>query len=145
MSAEEMKACARRIADELFNQGDLVVADEIFSPSLVNHSPEMHVDGREGLKRFVVALRNAFPDLSAIVEDQIAEGDKVAQRIRWSGTHMGRFLDVPPTGRRVIAELMEIHRLGPGGKFVERWISLDRLLLLQQLGADAEPGEGPYR
>ncbi len=135
MTPEEMKTRARRIADELFNQGDLAVADEILAPNLIHHTPETHVEGSEGAKQFVLALRRAFPDLSATVEDQIAEGDKVVQRIRWSGTHEGEFFGVPPTGKRVTAELMEIHRMGPDGKIAEHWSSMDQLALLQQLGA----------
>ncbi len=135
MTPEEMKTRARRIADELFSQGDLAVADEILAPNLIHHTPETHVEGSEGAKQFVLALRRAFPDLSATVEDQIAEGDKVVQRIRWSGTHEGEFFGVPPTGKRVTAELMEIHRMGPDGKIAEHWSSMDQLALLQQLGA----------
>ena len=135
MTPEEMKACARRIADELFSQGDLAVADEILAPDLVHHTPTTHVEGSEGAKRFVLALRRAFPDLSATVEDQIAEGDKVVQRIRWSGTHQGEFLGVPPTDRHVTAEVMEIHRIGPDGMIAEHWSASNDLGLLQQLGA----------
>ncbi len=139
MTPEDMKACARRIADELFSQGDLAVADEILAPDLIHHTPETHVEGSEGAKQFVLALRRAFPDLSATVEDQIAEGDKLVQRIRWSGTHEGEFFGVPPTGKRVTAELMEIHRFGSDGKITEHWSSMDQLGLLQQLGAIATP------
>ncbi len=135
MTPEEMKSRARRIADELFSQGDLAVADEILAPDLIHHTPETHVEGSEGAKQFVLALRRAFPDLAATVEDQIAEGDKVVQRIRWSGTHAGEFFGVPPTGKHVTAELIEIHRLGPDGKIAEHWTGMDQLSLLQQLGA----------
>ncbi len=141
MTPEEMKACARRIADELFSQGDLAVADEILAPDLIHHTPETHVEGSEGAKRFVQALRRAFPDLAATVEDQIAEGDKVAQRIRWSGTHEGEFFGVPPTGKRITLELMEVHRIGPDGKIAEHWSSMDQLGLLRQLGAIPVPPE----
>ena len=135
MTPEEMKSRARRIADELFSQGDLAVADEILAPDLIHHTPETHVEGSEGAKQFVLALRRAFPDLSATVEDQIAEGDKVVQRIRWSGTHEGEFYGVAPTGRHVTSGLMEIHRIGPDGKIAEHWSASDHLALLQQLGA----------
>ncbi len=143
MTPEEMKARARRIADELFSQGDLAVADEILTPDLIHHTPETHVEGSEGAKQFVLALRRAFPDLSATVEDQVAEGDKLVQRIKWSGTHEGEFFGVPPTGKRVTAELMEIHSFGSDGKIAEHWSSMDQLGLLQQLGAiPASAGAG---
>ena len=121
MTPDEMKARARRIVDELFSQGDLTVADEILAPDLIHHTPETHVEGREGAKQFVLALRRAFPDLAATVEDQIAEGDKVVQRIRWSGTHAGEFFGVPPTGLHVTAEVMEIQCIGTDVKICEHY------------------------
>ncbi len=143
MTLNEMKARVRRIADELFSQGDLAVADEILARDLIHHTPQTHVEGNEGAKQFVQDLRRAFPDLSATVEDQIAEGDKVVQRIRWSGTHEGEFFGVPPTGKHVTTELMEIHRMGPDGKIAEHWSSMDRLGVLQQLGAIPAAGSTP--
>ncbi len=139
MTLEEMKYRARRIADELFSQGDLAVADEILAPDLIHHTPETHVEGSEGAKQFVLALRRAFPDLSATVEDQIAEGDKVVQRVRWSGTHEGEFFGVAATGKHVTAELIEIHRMGPEGKIVEHWTGMDQLELFRQLGGIPAP------
>lgn len=123
MSLEEMKARARRIPEELFTQGDLAIADDIFAPDVAS------------TKRWVAALRRAFPDLCAIVEDEIAEGDTVVQRLTYRGTHAGTFLGFPPTGNRAIWQAMEIRRLGPDGKFTEQWMVADLLGVLQQLGA----------
>jgi predicted ester cyclase len=123
MSPDELKVRARRVPDELVTQGDLAVADDVFAP---------HIGGT---KRWVTALRQAFPDLCAIVEDEIAEGDTVVQRLTYRGTHAGTFLGLPPTGSRVTWQAMEIRRLGPDGKFTEQWVLADLLGLLQQLGA----------
>jgi predicted ester cyclase len=134
MSLEEMKARGRRIADELFTQGDLAVADEILAADLVHHTSTTYVEGAEGAKQFVRALRRAFPDLRGIVEDEIAEGDKVVLRIACSGTHEGEFLGILPTGKRATWQVIDIQRMGPDGKFVEHWSTADLLGLLQQLG-----------
>lgn len=123
MTPDELKAYARRIPEELLTQGDFAVADELLAP------------GVEEVKRWVRALRRAFPDLRAIVEDEIAEGDRVAQRLTLSGTHAGEFLGIPPTGRCVSWQLVAIQRLGRDGKFVEHWSSPDLCGLLRQLGA----------
>ena len=85
----------------------------------------------------MAALRRAFPDLSAVVEAEVAEGDTVVQRIALSGTHRGDCLGLPPTGRRVAWALVAILRLGRDGKVAEHWASWDRLGVLRQL--DASP------
>ena len=133
MSPEELKVRARRIPEELLTQGDLAVADELLAPVCRHHAPHPVAPGATGLKAWIVALRRAFPDLRAIVEDEIAEGDRVVQRLAISGTHREPFLGSPPSGRRVSWYLVEILRVGPDGKFTERWSIWDRLGLAQQL------------
>lgn len=139
MSPEELKRRARRLAEEVFNQVDLAVAEELISPDYVHHVPLMPGDqpphGIAGVKEFVTGMRQTFPDFHVIVEDEIAEGDRVVQRITASGTHDGDFFGVAPTGKKVAFDVIEINRIGPDGKFVEHWSSVDLLGVLQQLGA----------
>ncbi len=142
MSPDELKGRARRIAEELLTQGDLAVADELFAPDCHHHAPHAVAPGAHGMKRWVVALRRAFPDLRAIVEDEIAEGETVVQRLTLSGTHEGAFRGVSPTGQYVTWDLVEILRLGPDGKFTKHWSIWDQLGLLRQLGADPAADEG---
>jgi predicted ester cyclase len=133
MSPEELKAHARRVPDELLIQGDLAVADAIFARDLVHHGLDPHAPGIAGAKESVLALRRAFPDLHAIIEDEIAEGDLVVQRLTLSGTHRGEYCGLPPTGRRATWQLVAIQRIGGDGKITEQWSSSDRIDLLQQL------------
>ena len=135
MAPEELKARARRLPEELLTQGDLAIADEVLAPDHIHHALTRPASGVEGAKQFVLALRRAFPDLSAVVEAEIAEGDTVAQRITCSGTHEGEFLGIPPTGRRATWQLVAIQRIGPDGKCAEHWSSPDLFGLLRQLGA----------
>ena len=135
MSPDELKAHARRVPEELLTQGDLAVADAVFGPNLVHHGPTPHAPGVAGAKQFALALRRAFPDLCAIVEDEIAEGDTVVQRLTLSGTHRGEYCGLPPTGRRATWQLVAIQRIGPDGKVAEHWSSPDHFGLLRQLGA----------
>ena len=141
MSPDELKARARRLAEELLTQGDLAVADELLAPDDSHHAPNTVATGVDGVKSWVVALRQSFPDLRAIVEDEIAEGDAVVQRLTLSGTHEGQFCGVPPTGRHVTWDLVEILRLGPDGKFTKHWSISDQLGLLRQLGTDPTAAE----
>ena len=136
MTPDELKARARRLAQEVFTQGDLAIADELVSPDYVHHMPgPQPVHGVTGLKEWVTMLRRTFPDVHLILEDEIAEADRVVSRITVRGTHEGEFLGIPPTGRQVAFDVIDINRTGPDGRFVEHWSSMDLLGLLRQLGA----------
>jgi predicted ester cyclase len=134
MSAEESKALARRVLEEMFNKGNLDVADELLAPNYVDHDPAMPEDihGPEGFKQYVSGYRSAFSDLHLTFEDQIAEGDKVVTRWTGTGTHDGELSGIAPTGNRVTLPGMEIVRIS-GGKLVEGWEGYDTMNLMRQL------------
>jgi steroid delta-isomerase-like uncharacterized protein len=135
MSAEENKVLARRVLEEMFNKGNLDVADELLAPDYVDHDPAMPEDihGPEGFKQYVGAYRSAFSDLHLEIEDQIAEGDKVVTRWTGTGTHDGELSGIAPTGNRVTLPGMEIVRIS-GGKLVEGWEGYDSMTMMGQLG-----------
>jgi steroid delta-isomerase-like uncharacterized protein len=138
---EKNKTILRRFYEELFNTGDLSVADEIVAVSYVNHNAlPGEKPGREGLKAFVTLLRTAFPDIHFTVEDQVAEGEKVVTRFAVKGTHQAEFAGVPATGESVIITAINIHRV-TGGQIQEGWINWDALGLMQQLGVIPTPGQ----
>jgi steroid delta-isomerase-like uncharacterized protein len=129
----ENKAIVERLV-ELWNTGDLSIADEIFAADFVNHDPNCpKVTDFENYKAWVVENRTAFPDFHTEVQDMIAEGDKAASRWTVTGTHKGEFSGIPPTGVQVTVTGMNIHRL-VDGKIVEAWWSYDMLGMMQQLG-----------
>ena len=102
MSPEELKARARRVVEEILNQGDLAVANELISPDCVHHVPGgQPAPGLAALRDWLALTLSIFPDFHAIVEDEIAEGDRVVQRITCYGTHQGEFSGVQPTGEQV--------------------------------------------
>jgi predicted ester cyclase len=134
--SQENEAVVRRAFDEIA-QGDLAVADEITAASFVRHDlggtfPD--VTGLEGLKRFVTALRFAFPDIQATLEDVISDGDRVVVRFTARATHKGHFQGIAPTGRRVEWAGINIYRVADG-KIQETWQLADTLGLMRQLGA----------
>jgi predicted ester cyclase len=136
MSPEELRSRGRRVADELINHGDLAIADELVGADHVDLSPwGLLGTGAEGVKRLVVELRRAFPDLRGLIDDQIVDGDTLVQRIRVTGTHDGPFLGLAATGRRATFVLLDISRVGPDGEFAEMWSLADQPGLLRQLGA----------
>jgi steroid delta-isomerase-like uncharacterized protein len=89
--------------------------------------------GTEAYKRFYVELRNASPDITFTVEDQVAEGDKVVTRWTARGTHLGMYAGMPPSGREFSFAGTSTHRIA-GGEVVECWTNMDELALLQQIG-----------
>lgn len=137
MSPEELKACGRRLVEELFNQGDLSVADEFIAADYVEYvaGNGETVSGLGSVKEFVTELRAAFPDLWGQLEEQLVDGNNLVERVTATGTHTGQpFQGVPATGFQVKFSVWGIARMGQQGKFVERWTLVDRLALLSQLG-----------
>ena len=135
MSTEENKANVRRVYGEAINQGKMAVVDELVSPDYVEHDPgfPQPVRGPEGLKQYFMVFRTAFPDIHITIEDMIAEGDMVAVRHTARGTNQGDLMGMPPTGKQVTVTGIVIHRIADG-KFVESWVNVDNLGLMQQLG-----------
>jgi steroid delta-isomerase-like uncharacterized protein len=141
MTTEANKASARRFVDEVINRGNLAFIDELLAPDFVNHAAAPGVPPtREGAKTFFAMLRGAFPDLHATIDDQIAEGDKVVQRITSHGTMKGEFAGMSPSGKSAAWPSVHIIRFA-NGKEVEHWAVTDQLSMLQQLGFAEAPGQ----
>ena len=134
MTVETNKATIRRIVEEIQNGDNLALIDELLAPNFVNHTPAPGLSpDREGIKQLLSMFRAAFPDGVMTIEEMIAEGDKVATRKTYRGTHQGQFLGLPPTGRHISVGLIDMMRL-VDGKVVEHWNVGDDLSMLQQLG-----------
>jgi predicted ester cyclase len=143
MPIEENKAIAKRLYStftEAIRTRNMNLLDEVLAPNGIDHNPAPgQAPGIEGVKQTFAGFSIAFPDLEVTVEDQIAEGDKVVSRIKAQGTHKGEFMGIGPTGKRITATGIDIVRIGPDGKIVERWGVQDNLSLLQQIGAFPGP------
>jgi predicted ester cyclase len=90
--------------------------------------------GRDGLKYAIRLFLNAFSDIHWVLDEQIAEGNKVVSRFTWTGTHRGPFLGIAPTGRRVQVWGVVIDVIR-GSNLAESRIIMDTVGLMQQLGA----------
>ena len=129
---EGNKAVARRVFDEIFNQGKFQVAHEIYAPDFVNHGVKSSV----GLKEDQDAARgwkDAFPDLKMVVVLTVAEGDLVTVVWTGSGTNTGQGNGLPATGKKFEARGITVWRI-VDGKIREEWSEFDNLRLMQQLG-----------
>jgi predicted ester cyclase len=140
MSAETNKAASRRFYEEIINQKKLALVDEVAGANYVSHGfPPGLPPGREGLKAFVGAFHAAFPDGHLTIDQMIAEGDTVATRLTFHGTHTHEFMGIAPTGKKVTVPALDMARF-EGGKLVEHWGGPDQMSLLQQLGVIPKMG-----
>jgi steroid delta-isomerase-like uncharacterized protein len=135
MSIAENKAIARRLIEQFWNSRDLSVLDELLRPSglVCVYGGENIVGSAEQWKGWLGAWMAAFPDLHFVVEDLIAEDDKVVIRMTFRGTHLGEFWDTPATGRMIEVSEMLILRI-VDGKIVEAWEEYNELGQRRQMG-----------
>ncbi len=128
-------AIVRRFVDEVINQGKMDTAGEFVWEDVVEQVPlPGQGPGLEGLKDVLRGMRSAFPDIDFSIEEQVCEGDKVASRFEWTGTHKAEFMGVPATGRQVRVWGVVIDRL-EAGRIKYTRILMDALGLMMQLGA----------
>lgn len=134
--SESNKALIKRFITDYQTGDDQQVLRDTVSPRLVNRTP-MAPDapgGVEEVKAIFDMFHAAFDGFAVEVLDQLAENDKVMTYKVFTGTHTGNFLGIPPTGRVVRFEVMDIVRIADG-QIVEHWGLVDQLGLLRQLGA----------
>jgi steroid delta-isomerase-like uncharacterized protein len=145
MSTEQHKATARRWFLDIITQGHLTVADEIFAANHIIHDPHAPSGGwptgPDGLKMVATVFGGGLSEWHITLEDQIAEGDKVATRWTAIATHTGPTMGMPATGKAVRVTGVNVARF-VDGKIAESWFNFDMLSLLQQLGAIPAPEQG---
>jgi predicted ester cyclase len=136
MSVEENKAIARRVIEEVHNQGNFAVWDSLIAPSYVNHNLPPGQSARER-QQMITMYRAALPGQLTTIDDLIAEGDEVVVRWTQHAVHAGPlptpFGNIPPTGKQITVTGMIIFRI-VDGKITDEWENWDTLGMLQQLG-----------
>ncbi len=136
------KNVVRRLFEEVWNKGNLAVADELFADNYSHHDSSTPEFGRgpESEKKRATLYRTAFPDVRLTVEDIIAEGETVTARWSCKGTHKGGLSGIAPTGKQFTISGISVARF-TNGKMIEGWVNWDALGLMQQLGIVAEVGK----
>jgi steroid delta-isomerase-like uncharacterized protein len=133
----------KKIVRLLFEEpwkGNMDVVDEYIAPRFVGHDPAEPepIRGPQGFKAQIEKYLAAFPDARFTIDDQFAEGDRVATRWTARGTHQGELAGISPTGKEVTVTGLTFSRF-EGGKIVEDWLIWDTLGMLVQLGAVPAP------
>ena len=111
---EKHKSLLRLLYAEALQRGKLELIDEIFAPDFIDHSSEEQAPGRAGVRDYFLAVRQGFPDIQIVIEDMIAEGERIAVRTTWRGTHLGMYEGVSPSGKKVSRTLLQIFRVTDG-------------------------------
>ncbi len=144
IAAQEINVSAvRHLADQGFKRRNMLAVDEIVSADMIDHQPfPGQRPGPDGVKDVINMFYAAFPDVQFTNEHIFGSGDLVADHWHMEGTHEGPFMGMPPTGKRVHVEGIEVFRMAEG-RIVERWAQVDTMGLLRQLGAIPEPGDLP--
>ena len=118
--------------EQLINRKNFAAADEHLAPDFIDHAaPPGTPRGPEAARQAMARLHHALPDVWVRLEDVVAEGDRVAVRAVWRGTHLGPFLGRAPTGAKVTITGMVFWRVA-NGRLAERWATLD----LRELGPE---------
>jgi predicted ester cyclase len=138
MSTEDSKRLYRALTAAL-NSKDLDALDDLLTADFTDHAlPPGTPPGVESFKAFR-RMVDASMRTVATIEDLFAEGPRACARITVRGEHVGTFMGIPPTGKRISVEIIEIVRV-EDGKIAERWNQRDWLGLLGQLGISPRDG-----
>jgi steroid delta-isomerase-like uncharacterized protein len=136
------KQLVRRYFDGWANRGDPAVADELIATNVVLRNPPAVLHSLTEYKQGMAAFHTAFPDLKFTIDDEIAEGNKVAVRWTLRATQLGEYQGRPPTGVTVTVTGMSIFHI-VNGKIQEITVNMDRLGQYQQLGWLPAPAPTP--
>ena len=123
MSLEQSKSFISNFLDELYNKGNLDLADEVIAPPLL----------RGAIKRAVETLREIFSDFRLAIEELIAEEDKVTARCIMRGTYKRNLFGMTIANRSIEVDYIGIYRLSDN-QIKAFWFLRDELSLIRQLG-----------
>jgi steroid delta-isomerase-like uncharacterized protein len=143
LSTEQRVAVARDYAQRVFVGRNAEAAREFFTPDVAWHAAVLGtINGIDNLIPVLAGFVGALDDISNEVQDVIASGDLVALRIVATATQTGNLLGVPPTGRQIRWDAVDIYRVNDDGKITEQWAFEDFAAILSQLGAIKLPWAG---
>ncbi len=131
--SEENKAIVRHILEGIWNEKNPALIPDYIAADHVIHNPDGAYQGLDRYRSLYDTWTTAFPNLRFIIEDQVAEGNKVMTHFTFEGTQEGKLGDIEPTGNKVAVTGILICHLSDGKAIEERGV-WDSLRLMQQLG-----------
>ena len=140
MATEETRQLAQNYLETLnrvLGTGEVDLLDGIATADFVAHGAGV---GLDSWKQNVVGSRSFFPDAQLIAKAILADGDKAAIHSTLRGTHLGEMNGIPPTGKQISIDIVDIVRF-QDGMAVERWVLGDEMGMMRQLGLMPATGE----
>lgn len=135
MSPDDVRALMRRNITELWGKSRRELIPELYAPDCVDHNPVPgQLPGYPGLYAVMDAFTAAFPDLEMTLNGALADGDFGVDFWTFRATHSGELMGVPPTGRRVEFQGIDVVRVGGDGRIAEIWHVEDLATMLRQVG-----------
>ena len=135
--SEENKQLVRRWFEEVWNNGRAELIYEMFDENGIAHGlsddPANPIKGPKDYTPFYQLFRNAFPNVKVVIEDMVAEDDKVTARCSVRGKHEGDFRGLTATQAPVDFTGITIVRIA-NGKIVEAWNNFDFMTMNKQVG-----------
>ncbi|HMD89956.1 MAG TPA: ester cyclase [Anaerolineaceae bacterium] len=132
MSSEQNKKIMTRMIEEVWNEGNLATADELFAPDHTSPSAPQLPPGSEGVKIMVKAFRQAMPDYHMQIDLMVADDNQVVGRFTQSGTHTGEdLMGMKASGRKATWTEIGVLRI-KDDKIVQSWYEADMLSMIQQ-------------
>lgn len=120
--------------NEVWNKGNVALLDSLLTNDYINHTPSTPtIPGPQGLKPIVLAIRKAFLDLHYDIKEIISTSDHIVIRTVMTGTQTGSLFGIPPTGKRISVNQINIEKL-KDGRIAEHWRVTDELTMIKQLG-----------
>lgn len=139
--ASKNKDMMQKFADEVINKHSTAMIDSLVSPDFVEHMPDPTFGAnREGMKKEMASLFQAFPDISIKTITMMADSDRVTMQYTITGTNTGTMMGMPATGKKIDVTGVDIVRFNKDGKEAEHWGYMEDMKMMQQLGM--MPGMG---
>ena len=130
---ERNAATVHRVLKELWEGGNLAIADEVFPPEFIRHDPAGDHQGAEGYKEAVREVRKGFPDLTMEIHQILPVGDKVAFHTTMHATHTGEFSGLKPTGIKIAIQTFCHVRFDDAGMCVDAYVLSDYMTFAKTL------------
>lgn len=143
-SEEAIRELAGRVFEEMWNGKNLTLVEDLYSPHVVFHTPSQPrpLHGPTEVRGHFERILTGFPDFYTHIDEQVVQGDMSAVRFSFSGTHLGPYMGLPPTGRHIESTQIVMVRV-VGGQIAEVWQEVNALRQLAQLGVLPPTGAGP--
>ncbi len=122
----------RQVVEEGFGNADLYVIDQIMSDDLLEHQFGLR-GGKEGLKKAILSLAEAFSDRNYELVNHAINGNTVWVHYRYTATNTGPFMGHAPTNKKIGIDIMDVVKI-EDGKITEHWGVPDRFAVMMQLG-----------